>query len=280
MVNPTTRARRGLLATSLFLILPESFNLISEYQADQAGGDEHDSHRMLEDHEDHDKDAEEDHVDTDVPVAWRFGGSVIGGFLLSIVTSMIFPHEHDPEECEKCEREVAARKLVEVELRKELADASSTPNESEVVAFADASVLSDSDPTATNEGCEDAGCDCTDKEQAGLETQVTAEGAKAPLEPATPINYSLASSVLLGDFFHNFTDGIFIGTAFTLCSRDLAIAVSAATVYHELAQELADYFLLTIHCNIRPFAALTLNFVSGLSGKVFEIICPFLLVSL
>lgn len=224
----------ALLATSLFLILPESFNLISEYQKGQGGEDEHededehDAHRMLE------EDDHEDHVDTDVPVAWRFGVSVIGGFLLPVVTAMIFPHEHDPEPELCCEPEVAAAKVVE---------------ESDVVA--DAKVADDSHD-----------------EKSELESQVpvAVEKTEEPtLERVTPINYSLASSVLLGDFFHNFTDGIFIGTAFMLCDRDLAITISAATIYHELAQELADYFLLTKHCNIRPFVALTLNFVSGLS---------------
>ncbi len=50
-----------------------------------------------------------------------------------------------------------------------------------------------------------------------------------------------------------------------MCSRDLAIAISLATVYHELAQEIADYFLLTRFCNIPPFYALLLNFLDGLS---------------
>lgn len=79
------------------------------------------------------------------------------------------------------------------------------------------------------------------------------------------INYRLATSLFVGDFFHNFADGIFIGTAFTFCDRSVAIAIAAATVYHELAQELADYFLLTEHCGIPPVKALILNFLNGLS---------------
>ena len=50
-----------------------------------------------------------------------------------------------------------------------------------------------------------------------------------------------------------------------LCSRDLAIAVSAATVYHEIAQEIADYFMLTRFCHIPPFYALLFNFINGMS---------------
>lgn len=80
-----------------------------------------------------------------------------------------------------------------------------------------------------------------------------------------PINYKLASSILVGDAFHNFADGIFLGTAFSVCSNAVAYAILAATIYHELAQELADYFLLTTHVGLSPWVALALNFCSGLS---------------
>jgi zinc transporter ZupT len=50
-----------------------------------------------------------------------------------------------------------------------------------------------------------------------------------------------------------------------LCSRDLAIAISAATIYHEIAQEVADYFMLTKFCHIPPIKALCINFLNGLS---------------
>jgi zinc transporter ZupT len=128
------------------------------------------------------------------------------------------------------------------------------------------------DPMTIGEGCdESAGCLCHDEESADTPVLIVTREEK-PLSHSTPINYSLASSVLLGDFFHNFTDGVLIGTAFSLCNRELAIAVSVATVYHELAQEVADFFILTEHCNIRPAVALLLNFVGGLSvffGAIF-----------
>jgi uncharacterized membrane protein YfcA len=50
-----------------------------------------------------------------------------------------------------------------------------------------------------------------------------------------------------------------------LCHRKLAAAISAVTVCHELAQEGANFFLLTKHCNVKVPLALALNFVSGLS---------------
>ena len=93
----------------------------------------------------------------------------------------------------------------------------------------------------------------------------TKETKESPLGGPHKINWALASSVLIGDFFHNFTDGVLVGTAFMLCDRELAVAISAATVYHELAQEIADFYLLTKNCNIKVPLALFLNFVSGLS---------------
>ena len=51
--------------------------------------------------------------------------------------------------------------------------------------------------------------------------------------------------VLIGDFMHNFCDGIFMGTAFIHCSRSLAWSITVATILHEIAQEFADYFVLT-----------------------------------
>lgn len=79
------------------------------------------------------------------------------------------------------------------------------------------------------------------------------------------IDWQLATSILVGDAFHNFADGVFLGTAFSACSNAVAYAIVAATIYHELAQELADFFILTTHVGFTPWVALGLNFLSGLS---------------
>lgn len=76
---------------------------------------------------------------------------------------------------------------------------------------------------------------------------------------------SLALSILIGDAFHNFCDGVFIGVAFKLCDSSTAWTIMAVTLYHEIAQELADYFLLTRHAGFTKFKALLANFVAGLS---------------
>ena len=44
------------------------------------------------------------------------------------------------------------------------------------------------------------------------------------------------------------------------------------TIVHEVAQELADYIILTDAGKLSPFAALSLNFASGLSVMLGAII--------
>ena len=48
--------------------------------------------------------------------------------------------------------------------------------------------------------------------------------------------------------------------------------MSAMTIVHEVAQELADYIILTDAGKLSPFAALSLNFASGLSVMLGAII--------
>lgn len=79
------------------------------------------------------------------------------------------------------------------------------------------------------------------------------------------VDMRLCASVILGDAAHNFADGIFIGAAFKLCDSSQAYAIVAGTIYHELAQELADFFLLTRQANLSKITALLVNFISGLS---------------
>ena len=82
---------------------------------------------------------------------------------------------------------------------------------------------------------------------------------------ATVVNKRLCATILIGDAFHNISDGIFIGTAFQLCSGTTAWAVVLATLYHEMAQELADFFVLTRMGGLSTLMALLLNFCSGIS---------------
>ena len=55
----------------------------------------HNHFRSLQDHE--------DEVDIESAVAWRFGVSILGGFLLPVAFTLIFPHHHESRPCEHCE---------------------------------------------------------------------------------------------------------------------------------------------------------------------------------
>lgn len=75
----------------------------------------------------------------------------------------------------------------------------------------------------------------------------------------------LALLVLVGDFFHNFVDGVLLGAAFKSCSDTVAYSVFVGIISHELSQELADYLLLVHHGGLVWYEALSLNFLSGTS---------------
>eukprot|EP00242_Pyramimonas_sp_CCMP2087_P009375 CAMPEP_0198212310 /NCGR_PEP_ID=MMETSP1445-20131203/25643_1 /TAXON_ID=36898 /ORGANISM="Pyramimonas sp., Strain CCMP2087" /LENGTH=552 /DNA_ID=CAMNT_0043886727 /DNA_START=176 /DNA_END=1834 /DNA_ORIENTATION=- len=74
-------------------------------------------------------------------------------------------------------------------------------------------------------------------------------------------------SVVVGDFMHNFADGVFIGTAFHTCGSSMGWTVTAASAFHELAQEVSDFVVLTdpLQGGLKPFKALLLNFLAGTS---------------
>jgi zinc and cadmium transporter len=73
-----------------------------------------------------------------------------------------------------------------------------------------------------------------------------------------------APMVLVGDAFHNFLDGVVIGTA-VLTSVPLGISTALAVATHEIPQELGDFAIL-LHAGYSRRNALILNIVSGLSA--------------
>jgi len=76
----------------------------------------------------------------------------------------------------------------------------------------------------------------------------------------------LIAGVLIGDFFHNLCDGIFMGAAFKGCGSSFGWGVALGTILHELPQEISDYVILTgPGVGFSPIIALVTNFASGLS---------------
>ena len=73
-----------------------------------------------------------------------------------------------------------------------------------------------------------------------------------------------APMVIIGDAFHNFLDGVVIGTA-VRTSVPLGISTALAVATHEIPQELGDMAIL-LHAGYSRRKAFLLNLVSGASA--------------
>ncbi len=91
---------------------------------------------------------------------------------------------------------------------------------------------------------------------------------------------SSASSwmVIIGDGFHNFTDGLAIAAAF-VADTNLGILTSIAIVAHEIPHELGN-FLVLIHSGFSKTRALVWNMISSLATLVGAVLAYFLLQAL
>ena len=86
-----------------------------------------------------------------------------------------------------------------------------------------------------------------------------------------------APMVLIGDAFHNFLDGLVIGTA-VRTSVPLGISTALAVATHEIPQELGDMAIL-LNAGYSKRKALLLNLVSGASAVVGAIVAVLALES-
>ncbi len=84
--------------------------------------------------------------------------------------------------------------------------------------------------------------------------------------------------VIIGDGFHNFTDGLAIAAAFVADFR-LGVLTSIAIIAHELPQELGN-FLVLIHSGFSKTRALVWNMVSSLATLVGAVLSYFMLQAL
>jgi len=240
----------ALMATTVFLVVPEALHLI-EGAHSESQDENHDAHahRFLQD-------GDEDHSDnTEGVAAAKLGCGILGGFLLPVFLSIFFhtaeqdDDEEDsalPNEEEECRSCMAEKDL----------ESNAVPQDQEVVTTA--VYVHDSESAIDVNEAAVAFRDETSLDQ------------EPPVEPLviktkTFINYRLGASILIGDAFHNFADGLFIGAAFLGCSWATAISITAVSLFHEMAQELADFILLTRYVGLTIPKACLLNFVSGLS---------------
>ena len=69
--------------------------------------------------------------------------------------------------------------------------------------------------------------------------------------------------IVIGDSFHNFTDGVIIASAFIADPR-LGVVTAIAIIAHEIPQEIGDFIVL-MHSGFGKRLALALNALSGLA---------------
>jgi len=86
--------------------------------------------------------------------------------------------------------------------------------------------------------------------------------------------HPLAFMNLMGDAFHNFTDGMIIAASF-LVNTPLGIATTLAVIFHEIPQEIGDFGVL-IHGGFTKQKALLFNFTSALMAVGGAILVLFL----
>ena len=76
--------------------------------------------------------------------------------------------------------------------------------------------------------------------------------------------------IVIGDAFHNFTDGVIIASAFIADTR-LGVVTALAIIAHEIPQEIGD-FLILLHSGFGKRKALAMNLVSGFATVVGALI--------
>ncbi|CAB9496170.1 Zinc transporter ZIP4 [Seminavis robusta] len=257
----TSFACGALLATTFFLIVPEAMFLVNSRGEEEDPHAGHD-HRMLQEdsHEGH------DHGDS----TWIFGTCVLAGFLLPMFLASFFPHHSHGMETAHVPVDADPSVSKESEEAHDIVDVDAFIESSSNLKADYADVISARDDVVSSDNRNKSG-----EEEEELKVDIgSKKGAEGVLseQDRPPVNWRLVSAIILGDALHNFADGIFIGVGFLLCGNTVGWSILASTIYHELAQEVSDFFLLTEHAHLPPFRALVLNFASGLSVTLGAIV--------
>lgn len=82
--------------------------------------------------------------------------------------------------------------------------------------------------------------------------------------------HTLGYMNLIGDAFHNFTDGALIAGSYLL-SVPVGIATTIAVIMHEIPQEMGDFGVL-LHSGMKVKKALLFNFLSALTAVLGAVI--------
>ena len=290
----------ALLATAVFLIIPEALNLLKGGEAHSeeehrlrrrlvvmmvrslVEGNETDHDHEGEEHSDEEH-AEEEHAEEEAgsansesQVSWKFGAAFLGGFIFPILLGVIFPEPEvlqaqlDAEEITEEETKTLTNKEQGISAQNaNREDGREVSTEENPNVSAEEPISEDGRATMASNETKDVTTTTDGKVVNSKSIIVTAKEIPSVVQTR---NIPLAGSILIGDFFHNLADGFFIGSAFLLCSNSIGWTLVATTIYHEIAQEIADYVLLTTHCGLTIIEALGLNFLSGCSVMMGVII--------
>jgi len=227
-------ASGALMATTFFLLLPEALAIIASGLADSLEGDDHDDHHRL---------LGGDHGGVEeAQITWRWGASILGGFLFPVFLHALFPsatdgHQHHHHHAQD---ESPTNSNTERDMGPESTDLAPDANGS-----VDAELVK---KTKMEEGSDDAPSD--DDEY------ITVCFVRLK-------NLPLFLSFNLGEALHNFTDGIFVGAAYMGCGSVMGNSVALATVVHEIPNQLAGYLVMVHQNGIHPITALVVNFIFG-----------------
>eukprot|EP00984_Skeletonema_dohrnii_P020372 scaffold9898_cov86-Skeletonema_dohrnii-CCMP3373.AAC.1 len=254
----------ALVATAVFLVLPESVKYLSgEGHASHADHMEEEDGGGHDDHAGHGhRKLEEDVHAGEGSAAAKFGCSVLGGFLLPFVFAIFF-HHPDPIKDGEGTTKQSREGSVDIVNEEEDCETCVDKHDDVEIGIAVAAPQDSSNPIQQEENA-------TSRSDA---FQDNAANESIPV-----VNKRLCASILLGDGFHNFADGFFIAAAFRSCSVAVAISIMLVTLFHEIAQELADFIVLTKFGGLPVWKALAFNFLSGLTvclgGIVFLATTP------
>jgi zinc transporter ZupT len=221
---------------------------------------------------------EEDELPGESAGTWRWGASIMGGFWIPVMMHSCFPHDHsgagghshddhvhDDEANQNTDLTLTVNGDNNTkELDKQETDETATGNEDSqeiikvenVVAVA---VVTNGDDDGSEDGTDNSNSTAATNDVDNAEYVVCFCGL------IRLKNLPLFVSMNVGEALHNFTDGIFIGTAWLLCGNTMAISIAIATILHELPNQLAGYLVMVNQCGINPIVALILNFLFGLS---------------
>lgn len=205
-----------------------------------------------------------------------WGSMIICGFLVATIVEITISTVYHPEDASLAPSSAPA-----------IEDSSSAPTETagitteelpvpEATESGQRSCVSDGRSCAgsgngSGNGAEHATKEVAKEGEVVVELAEKAGNGNGEIVPAASFDPSqrmrILSGVLIGDFLHNLVDGIVIGAAFLGCSTSVAWGITGATIAHEIAQEIADFLVLTdpsLGALTVPYALL-FNFLSGTS---------------